>query len=92
MVSRKHLYDEETYGMINIYTRCAFMLSDGLPDMAKNLTFNNIRNDRDLKIARLLFRYRLNLDNLFPKQVNVRFKFEDFEAEHKDKNFMYVGI
>jgi len=39
-VSRKLVYDDETYGTVNVYTRCAYLLSDGLPDMAKNLTLS----------------------------------------------------
>lgn len=68
-IARKLLSDEETYALKNIYTRCAFLLSDGLPDMALNLNYNNIRDDQNIKIARLLFRYRWNLDNLFPKKL-----------------------
>ena len=37
--------------------------------MALNLNYNNIRDDQNIKIARLLFRYRWNLDNLFPKKL-----------------------
>lgn len=80
-MSRKLLYDEETYGTVNVYTRCAYLLSDGLPDMAKNLTFSYIRDDSKMKFARLLFRYRLNLDNLFPKTVLTRFNNEAFQNE-----------
>jgi hypothetical protein len=68
-IARKLLFDEETYALKNIYTRCAFLLSDGLPDMALNLNYNSIRDDQNIKIARLLFRYRWNLDNLFPKKL-----------------------
>jgi len=91
-LARKQLFDEESYGMINVYTRSSFLLTDGLPDMAKNLHYSNIRDDFMLRLARLLFRYRLNLDNLFPKKVFARFNSEAFEAELKDKGFIYHGI
>ena len=64
-LSRKFLVDEETYSLLNVYTRCAFLLSDGKPDSSKSLEFNNVRDDKLLKFARLLFRYKHNLDELF---------------------------
>jgi hypothetical protein len=88
-VSRKLVHDEETYGTVNVYTRSAYLLSDGLPDMAKNLTLSQIRDDQKMKIARLLFRYRHNLDNLFPKTVHARFNVEAFENSLKDKGFIF---
>lgn len=63
--SRKLLYEDELYPLINAHTRAAFILSDGYPDSGKNLHFSNVRNDRMLRYARLIFRYRLNLDELF---------------------------
>lgn len=64
--SRKVLYEEEIYPMINVHTRSAFLLSDGLPDSSKSLHFSNIKDDQHLRLARLIFRYRLNLDELIP--------------------------
>jgi len=62
--SRKVLYEEEIYPMINVHTRAAFLLADGLPDSSKSLHFSNIKDDTHLRLARLIFRYRLNLDEL----------------------------
>jgi hypothetical protein len=64
--SRKLLYEDENYPIINVYTRSAFLLCDGSPDSGQSLAFSNIRDDSLLKYARLIFRYRLNLDELFP--------------------------
>ena len=63
--SRRALVDEEAYSLLNIYTRCSFMLTDGGADSFKSLAFNNARDDKLLRFARLLFRYRLSLDKLF---------------------------
>lgn len=63
--SRKVLYEEEIYPMINVHTRAAFLLSDGSPDSGKSLHFSNIKDDAMLRFTRLIFRYRLNLDDLF---------------------------
>ena len=64
--SRKILYDDEAYPIINAHTRSAYLLSDGSGDASKSLQFSNVRDDTMLNYARLLFRYRLNLDDLFP--------------------------
>ena len=64
-LARRALADEETYSLLNIYTRCSFMLTDGGTDSFKSLAFNNAKDDKFLRFARLLFRYRLNLDQLF---------------------------
>jgi hypothetical protein len=64
--SRKILYDDEAYPIINAHTRSAFLLSDGGGDASKSLQFSNVRDDVLLNYARLIFRYRLNLDDLFP--------------------------
>ena len=66
VTSRKLLNEEETYSLLNIYTRCAFILCDSSIESSKSLEFNNARNDIQLRFARLLFRYRHNLDQLFP--------------------------
>lgn len=63
--SRKLLYEDETYPIINVHTRAAFLLSDGGSDSSRSLHFSNVRDDVMLRFARLLFRYRLNLDDLF---------------------------
>ena len=68
-LSRKMLVDEETYSLINIYVRCSFLLSDGKPDSTRSLAFSNARDDKLLRYARLLFRYRHNLDGLFESCV-----------------------
>ena len=64
LLSRKMLVDEESYSLINIYVRCEFLLSDASPESSKSLAFDNARNDEQLRYARLLFRYRHNLDSL----------------------------
>ena len=64
LLSRKMLVDEESYSLINIYVRCEFLLSDAQPESSKSLAFDNARNDEQLRYARLLFRYRHNLDGL----------------------------
>ena len=63
--SRKQLMDEESYRLVNIFTRCAFILSDGGVDANYELDYTYARGDYALKLARLVFRYRLNLENLF---------------------------
>lgn len=65
--SRKILYDDDAYPIINAHTRAAFLLTDGGSDASKSLQFSNVRDDVMLIYARLLFRYRLNLDELFPQ-------------------------
>lgn len=67
--SRKLLLEEETYAFINIYTRCQFLLSDGEHDSSKSLAFSNARDDLQLRFTRLIFRYRLNLDECFEARV-----------------------
>jgi hypothetical protein len=64
--SRKILYDDEAYPIINVQTRSAFLLSNGGSDASKSLQFSNVRDDTLMFYTRLLFRYRLNLDELFP--------------------------
>jgi len=67
--SRRILYEDEIYPMINVHTRAAFLLSDGAPDSGKSLQFSNVRDDMMLRYARLLFRYRLNMDELFGPEI-----------------------
>lgn len=63
--SRKLLYEDEIYPMINVHTRAAFLLSNGAPDSGKSLHFSNVRDDMMIRYARLIFRYRMNMDDLF---------------------------
>lgn len=44
-LSRKLLQEEETYSLLNIYTRCAFILCDSHQESSKSLEFNNARDD-----------------------------------------------
>lgn len=74
--SRKILYEEESYYLVNVQTRTQFLTSDGGSDSSKNLHFNQIRDDKLMRIARLLYRYRLNLDNLFPVNPDRYFEAE----------------
>ena len=67
--SRKILYEDEIYPMVNVHTRAAFLLSDGAPDSGKSLQFSNVRDDMMLRYARLIFRYRLNMDDLFGPEL-----------------------
>lgn len=63
--ARKQLFEEENYPLINVQTRAAFLMSSGSPDSSASIQFSNARDDVLLRFARLLFRYRLNLDKLF---------------------------
>ena len=63
--SRKMLMDEENYELVNIFTRCAFILTDGGLDSTKTLDYQQVRGDYNMKLARLIFRYRSHLDDLF---------------------------
>ena len=62
--SLKFLIEDEVYPLINVHTRAAFLLSNGGPDSSKSLHFSNVKDDICLRYARLIFRYRLNLDEL----------------------------
>lgn len=87
-LSRKLLAEEETYSLLNIYTRCAFILCDSQQESSKSPEFYNARNDKLLRYARLLFRYRHNLDNLFEGIVEPAVSHEFSKAEkelEKDK-------
>ena len=65
-LSHKLLSEEQTYSLLNIYIRCTFVLCDNRQDSSKSPEFYNGRNDKLLRYSRLLFRYRHNLDMLFP--------------------------
>ena len=86
--SRKVLYEEEIYPIINVHTRAAFLLADGRPESSKSLQFSNIRDDMMLRYARLIFRYRLNLDQCFPIQ-NEPAVFEG-RADLQSQSFLEV--
>lgn len=64
--AQKFLRDEESYAYRNIFDRSYFLLCD-LDEIASNSkAYNLAKNDINLKISRIIFRYRNNLDNLFP--------------------------
>jgi len=62
------LSDEESYAYRNIYDRCMFLLCDTKDSIkAQNLRSYYLgKNDNGLKLARIVFRYRNSLDELFP--------------------------
>ena len=64
--ARRFLKDEENYSFRNIFERSSVLLSDAGLASEESLTFNLARNDKNLRLARLIFRYRHNLDGLFP--------------------------
>ena len=83
-LSRKLLSEEETYSLLNIYIRCAFVLCDNRQDSSKSPEFYNARNDKLLRYSRLLFRYRHNLDGLFPSTLEPMVS-KDFSKQAKAK-------
>lgn len=64
--AKRFLKDEENYAFRNIFERCSVLLSDGGQASEECLTYNLARNDKNLRLTRLIFRYRNNLDRLFP--------------------------
>jgi hypothetical protein len=60
--AKKFLKDEESYAYRNIFERCSVLLSDAGDRSEASITYNLARNDSNLKLARLIFRYRNNLD------------------------------
>lgn len=64
--ARRFLKDEENYAFRNIFERCSVLLSDAGMASEESLTYNLARNDKNIKLTRLIFRYRNNLDKLFP--------------------------
>lgn len=60
--AKRFLKDEESYGYRNVFERCSVLLSDAGEQSAASITYNLARNDANLKLARLIFRYRNNLD------------------------------
>jgi hypothetical protein len=63
--AQKFLKDEESYAYRNIFDRCYFLLCDSNETSASSKAYNLAKNDSNLKMARIIFRYRNNLDNLF---------------------------
>lgn len=64
--ARKYLKDEESYAYRNIFERCSVLLSDAGDNSESSITYNLARNDSNLRVARVLFRYINCLDELFP--------------------------
>jgi hypothetical protein len=62
MEAKKFLKDEENYAYRNIFERCSVLLSDAGEHSESSITYNLARNDQNLKLARLIFRYKNNLD------------------------------
>ncbi len=61
--AQKFLRDEECYAFRNIFDRSYFLTTEkGIND---SKVFSFAKNDSHLKMARLIFRYRNNLDELF---------------------------
>lgn len=63
--AKRFLKDEESYSYRNIFERCSVLLSDTGEQSSTSITYNLARNDSNLKLARIVFRYRSNLDQLF---------------------------
>ena len=63
--AKLYLKDEESYSFRNIFERCNVLLSDAGRQSELSKTYNLAKNDSNLKLARIIFRYRLNLDELF---------------------------
>jgi len=59
--AQKFLRDEESYSYRNIYERCHFLLCES----SELAGFNYSKNDRNLKLARLIFRHCHAMDKLF---------------------------
>lgn len=64
--AKKFLKDEESYAYRNIFERCSVLLSNAGESSDMSITYNLARNDQNLKLTRLIFRYKNNLDKLFP--------------------------
>jgi hypothetical protein len=66
--AKTFLRDEESYGYRNIFDKCSVLFSDAGENSEHSITYNLARNDLNLKLARIIFRYRNNLDELFPSK------------------------
>ena len=67
--AKRFLKDEESYAFRNIFERCSVLLSDAGDASEESVTYNLARNDKNLKLARLIFRYKNNLDQLFDSKA-----------------------
>jgi len=63
--AKRFLKDEESYAYRNIFERCSVLLSDAGEQSSASITYNLARNDANLRLSRLVFRYKHNLDSLF---------------------------
>lgn len=64
--AQKFLKDEESYAYRNIFDRCYFLLCDATEEEAlQSKAYNLAKNDGNIKLARVIFRYKNNLDMLF---------------------------
>ena len=65
--AQKFLRYEEQYAMFNIYDRCFFLVSEQNEQNPAGhlIAYNRAKNDSNLKMARIIFRDRYNLDELF---------------------------
>jgi hypothetical protein len=77
--AKKFLSDEESYAFRNIFDRCFVLLGDqatndtnslnansnGIVIASNSKSFQFAKNDANLKMTRLIFRYRYNLDEIF---------------------------
>jgi len=61
--AQKFLRDEECYAFRNIFDRSYFLTTE--KGINESKVFSFAKNDINLKLARLIFRYRNNLDELF---------------------------
>lgn len=67
--AKKFLKDEECFGYRNIFDKCLVLLSDAGDKSENSITYNLARNDQNLKMARIIFRYRCNLDKIFKSKA-----------------------
>ena len=82
--AKRFLSDEESYAYRNIFDRCFVLLGDqamndnnssganAIALSSNSKSFQFAKNDANLKMTRLIFRYRYNLDEVFEfKQEQV---------------------
>lgn len=63
--AQKFLKDEESYPYRNILDRAYFLLSENNESLGNARAYSLAKNDANLKMCRLVFRYKNNLDDLF---------------------------
>ena len=85
--AKRFLKDEESYAYRNIFERCSVLLSDAGEQSAASITYNLARNDPNLKLARLLFRYKNNLDRLFPLKAERLPRDEPYLERMRNQEF-----